>query len=84
MTLAERAHATRTREDFVEFLVELRADFTCGNSGWLNADLPTFLDAMAAWAHDMEGYYRNTGQNPSELTPWRIMADVLMAARNYE
>lgn len=84
MSLTERARTTETREDFVEFLREFRADFASGHSGWVNADLPTFLEAMAAWINDMDGYYRNAGQNSSDLTPWRIMADILMAARIYE
>jgi hypothetical protein len=40
--------------------------------------------AMAGWIHDMDGHYQNTGQNLSELPPWRVFADILMAARIYE
>lgn len=39
---------------------------------------------MAAWTHDMLSCYRNTGQVLSELSPWRVCADILMAARIYE
>lgn len=84
MTLAERALSVRTREDLAAFVAELKADFTANPGDWTNPDLASFLDAMASWIEDMDGYYRNTGQNMSALPPWRIVADVLMAARIYE
>lgn len=84
MTLAERARAVQTRDDFVAFVAELTADFEANRGDWTNADLASFLEAMAAWIQDMDGYYQNTWQKPSELPPWRILADVLMAARMYE
>jgi len=39
---------------------------------------------MRGWLEDMDGDYANTGENPSQLPPWRIFADALMAARIYE
>jgi hypothetical protein len=53
-------------------------------SGWTNADLPSFLEAMAAWSQDMDGFHADTGQNPSKVPVWRMMADMLMGARLYE
>ncbi|WP_456341017.1 DUF7660 family protein [Streptomyces mirabilis] len=35
---------------------------------WENTDLPSFLDALAAWMDDAHGWYRNTGR---ELPPGR-------------
>lgn len=84
MTLAERARAVQTREDLAAFVAELKADLGASPGEWTNADLASFLEAMAAWIQDMEGYYQNTGQKLSELSPWKIVADVLMAARIYE
>jgi hypothetical protein len=84
MTLAERARAVQTRDDLAAFVAELKADFDANRGEWTNADIASFLAAMAAWIQDMDGYYQNTGQKPSELPPWRIVADILMAARIYE
>lgn len=84
MTLAERARSVQTREDLAAFVAELKADLDANPGEWTNADLASFLEAMAAWIQDMEGYYENTGQKLSQLSPWKIVADVLMAARMYE
>jgi hypothetical protein len=84
MPLAENARAVQTREDFAAFVAELKADLDANRAGWTNDDLASYLDAMAAWVRDMEGYYENAGERLSELPPWRVLADVLMAARVYE
>ncbi len=84
MTLAERAKSVQTRDDLAAFVAELKADFDAHRNDWTNAELKSFLEAMAAWIQDMDGYYRNTGQKMSDLPPWRILADILIAARMYE
>lgn len=84
MTLTERAQSIRSSEDFVAFLEALSADFATGRGRWTNADLPSFLEAMAAWSQDMDGFYASTGEDLTKVSPWRVMADMLMAARTYE
>lgn len=84
MTLAERARAVQSREDLAGLVAELKADLDANPDAWVNGDLTSFLEAMAVWVQDMEGYYRNTGQKLSDLPPWKILADILMAARVYE
>jgi hypothetical protein len=84
LPLAEPARSVRTREDLVAFVADRKADLDARPEDWVNADLPSFLEAMTAWIRDREGCYLNTGQKVSELTPWRILADVLIAARMCE
>lgn len=84
MTLAERAATVRTRADFVVFLEALRLDHATNGAAWANPDLPSFLEAAGAWSRDSDGFYKNAGLDPSTLSPWRLLADVLMAARVYE
>jgi hypothetical protein len=69
MTLAEQARAVESREDLVAFIGRLRDDLGRNPGDWENGDLPSFLEAMAAWTADMLGYYRNTGQVLSGLSP---------------
>ena len=83
MTLVERARSVQTREDLAAFVAEPKVDFNANRGDWTNADLASFLEAMAAWIQDMDGYYQNMGQKQSELPPWRVVADILMAARRY-
>jgi len=84
MTLDERARAVRTREDLIAFLECLSADYAANGATWDNADLASFLVAMAAWAADMDGWYNNHGEELATVAPWRVLADILMAARVYE
>ena len=84
MTLAERAASVRTRDDFVAFLEALRLDHARNGAAWANPDLQSFLGAAGAWSRDSNGYYKNVGLDPSTLSPWRLLADLMMAARVYE
>jgi hypothetical protein len=65
-------------------LVALNADLAAHPEGWANSDLKSFIEAMAAWAEDMVGFYSNAGEDLSKHSPWRVMVDMLMAARMYE
>ena len=84
MTLAERALAVHTLADLVAFVQALKLDLEQGGATWTNAELSSFLDAMSAWLNDSAGYYKNTAQDSTQLSPWRLMADALMGARSYE
>jgi hypothetical protein len=82
--LDEQARAVQTRDDLVAFLAALRSDLVSNRAAWTNSDLTTFLDAMSAWTEDMDGFYANNGEDLGSLPPWRVLADILMAARVYE
>lgn len=76
--------AVTTKAEFVELVRSLRADLVQNPEQWENVTLESFLEAMAAWVEDMEGYYRNNGLPHPENVPWRVFADVLLASRMYE
>lgn len=84
MTLSERARAVRTREDLVAFIEALDADYAGNGSTWTNTDLASFLGGMSGWSQDMKGFYENRGEDLASLSPWRVLADILVAARIYE
>lgn len=84
MDLVERATRVSSREDLVEFLHALAADCHTNATTWENGTLETFLGAMARWALDMDGYYANRGERIDGQSPWRVITDLLMAARIYE
>ena len=79
-----RAHLA-TRDDFLELLTLLCADFNNNSCQWENATLERYLQAMHAWLADCGGYYAKQDvhvdlDNPS----WQVLADILLAARVYE
>jgi len=76
--------AIQSHEAFIAFVRGLSKDFRDNNSTWENNTVESYLDALAAWAEDMDGYYENRG----ELTPadinWNFIAQLLLAAKHYE
>ena len=82
--LHQRALAIRSRADFVEFVRELAHSLQQSPEGLENRDLPSYLEALAAWVEDMDGYYRNRGETPPEPPGWKAFAQMLLAARVYE
>jgi len=80
------------REAFIAFIRELQTDLDSSQraeeisasspygpkaGGWENADLPSFLDAMASWIEDM-------GDRLPTSPTWETFHDILSAAKIYE
>ena len=68
-----------SKESFLEFVAALRADWEARSREpeWENPDLGRFLEAMHAWAEDMD-------ERVPTAPSWRIFADMLYAAKIYE
>lgn len=73
-----------TKEDFIEFLEFLSSNAKNNLGEWENKDLPSYLESMASWIEDMDGYYLNQRLPIPENINWTFIADILMAARIYE
>lgn len=81
----EVAEKVRTRQDLVEFVELLaREAGSSGGEAWENATLPRYLEALPAWAADLDGYCANTGQEVPSEPSWRLLAEMLPAATIYE
>lgn len=73
-----------TRDDLVLFIRTLVSESFSASKNWQNADLPSFLEAMAAWIEDMDGYYQSRGE-PTPCQPsWKTLGEILKAATIYE
>lgn len=84
MNLNERVNDIRDRDSLVRLIREISDKIGAHNDEWLNLDLPSFLEAMAAWIEDMDGYYANRGEEtPQELT-WKNLGEIIAAALIYE
>ncbi|MBI5386520.1 MAG: hypothetical protein HZA90_17765 [Verrucomicrobia bacterium] len=84
MTLTEHNNSIRSREDFVAFVKALRNDLHDNPATWENSNLERFLEALAAWVEDMDGYYTDQGKPVPQQPDWKVAADMLMAAKMYE
>jgi len=83
-TLDEQVDQIQTRKDFVAFVRALLKDLSDHPERWENNDLQSFLDALSAWVEDMDGYYLNRGEPMPKEPSWRVLAQMLLAAKIYE
>ena len=73
-----------SRDQLVGHVFELLDDHDAIGDQWENQDIYSFLQAMAAWLNDCDGYYRKAGQRIDVEKPsWQIFADMLSAAAHY-
>lgn len=82
--LNAEAAQVQTREDFVRFVRHLVSELQRNPKDWANQDLSTYLDALAGWTDDMVGYYQNLGVAAPIQPTWKVLAEMLLAARVYE
>ncbi len=84
MIADEQVQAIQSRDYFVRFVRSLASTLDQAPEGWENGDLKSFLEAMAAWTEDMDGYYRDNGEPVPETPNWKILGEILSAAKVYE
>lgn len=82
--LFDYAKAVRSRADFIRFVEYLNKDFQEKRDEWQNGTLEQFLGGLSGFANDMQGYYRNMGEEVDvECITWRMAAEMLLAATVY-
>jgi len=73
------------RQTFIKFIDLLRQDFLTNPESWENKNLDNSLEALSAYADDIQGYYDNTKQNINADNPdWQTFADIIKGATIYE
>ena len=74
-----------TRVDFISFVETLRAHFLADPGKWCNKSIDDYLEAIARYTQDIQGYYDNTGQAVNADKPdWKTFSDILKGATIYE
>ena len=84
MNLEHQVNTISTRKDFVAFVRSLSDSLRGSPNDWENTDLERFLDALAAWVQDMDGYFKNRGESPPQAPDWKLVGQMLLAASIYE
>jgi len=73
------------RQTFISFLHLLHQDFLTNPENWEKKTLPDFLQALSAYAEDIQGYYGNMKLNVNADKPdWSTFADIFKGAAIYE
>ena len=74
----------RTKDDFVSFVRTLALEIENSPQGWENNTLEGYLEAIASWTEDSDGFFINNNIAIPEQIEWSVLAHVLMAAAIYE
>ncbi len=73
------------RRSFIEFVQLLRSELLSNPDIWENKTLDDFLEAMAGYAEDIQGYYQNMKQPiDADKANWQVFVDILKGASIYE
>ena len=84
MTPGELSKQVQTREDFIRLVKGLAQDFESSPETWENPTLNQYLEAIAAWTADSDGYFANRVETAPDSPSWRLFALILQAAKIYE
>jgi len=85
MNIYEFSKKITTKKDFEQFLSYLIEDFKNNRSTWDNDKIETFLDGALRFTESIDNYYRNMNESVDTTTPsWKLIADILLAAKVYE
>jgi hypothetical protein len=84
MNWEHRIASVKSKEDLADFVSFLREDLHTHPEEWENASLDCFLEAMAAWIPAMDQVYKNKGKAPIDNPTWSTLAEILVAASQYE
>ncbi len=67
----------RSRDDFIAFMRLFSA-------AQQDTSVRDYLEALTAWAEDMDGYYKNADRKAPENIDWDLIASLLYAGSIYE
>jgi len=79
-----KTEAIQTKDDFIGFLQLLVQNIKSHPEEWENKSLDSYLEGIASWTEDMEGYYQNNNLPIPQSVDWKLFANILMAAKMYE
>lgn len=74
----------RSRSEFIDFVHHLLRDLKDHPDRYENRDVYSYLEALAAWTEDMDGYFEGRGEQAPDTPSWSLLAQILQAASIYE
>lgn len=84
MDLYENINMIQTRENFVEFLYLMVKDKELNSEEWENKSITEYIEGMASWVEDMDGYYNNMNLQMPRDIDWKFIATLLYVGKIYE
>lgn len=84
MEVYEKINTIHTREEFIDFMNSLIEDKEVNPDEWENVNVSEYLEAIASWVEDMDGYYRNMNLEMPKNLDWRFIATLFYVGKIYE
>jgi hypothetical protein len=84
MALTDKLKQVKTKNDFITFINTLAEDNDKSSIEWENANISSFLNAVAAWTEDMDGYYNNMKKDLPKNINWEFAATLFYVGKIYE
>lgn len=73
-----------TREDFMDFMNLMIKDKEMNPEEWENKSISEYLEAVASWVEDMDGYYCNMNLKMPKSIDWKFIATLFYVGKIYE
>lgn len=84
MKLYEKVDTIRTKDEFIDFIKQLKKDRNDKPEEWENIDIQSYLEGISSWIDDMEGYYKNIGKSVPNNIDWSFIATLFYVGKIYE
>lgn len=84
LNLNHQVASIKSREDLADFIDSLNHDLVTHAEQWENETLSRYLAALSAWVREMDGYYKNAGQSCPSEPRWKVVGEMLLAAKHFE
>lgn len=77
-------NGVNSKEDFMNFLAELKIDNEQNNEEWENDEITSYLEGICSWVDDMEGYFDNMYIDIPKDIDWKFIATLFYVGKIYE
>ena len=80
----DKIESVSNKQQFLEFVNLLSADYRKNRDEWENKSIDLFLQAIEGWMEDMEAFYENSGLDTPKNINWNFLANMLYVGKIYE
>lgn len=84
MKIFSELNAIKSKDEFISFLLKMQEDKKNNDSEWENKSIESYLEAIASWTEDMDGYYSNMNLSAPKDIDWSFIATLFYVGKIYE
>ena len=72
------------KQQFLDFVNLLSADFLKNRDEWENKSIDEFLQGIEGWVDSMESFFENSGLETPQNIDWNFLSMMLYVGKIYE